>query len=213
MSRYVTPLPGLLADTCERIANRATALDPAAVDHLAPLAGRWLKFELEGLGIDLWIGAEQDRMIVRAEQDDDALEPDTRVRGTPGALLAMAVPELSGSSHGTARGVGGVHIEGDARLAQQFQQAMKRIDPDVEQGLADVFGPLIGPQVYRVVREATGFGQHAARTGGDQFAHWLREESELLPSPDEWRAFSDGVDELREAVDRFSGKLRRRLDS
>lgn len=209
MSRYVTPLPGLLADACERIANRAAALDPAAAEHLAPIAGRWLKFELEGLGIELWIGAEQDRMIVRAEQDDHSLEPDTLVRGTPGALLAMAVPELGGN----ARGAGGVHIEGDARLAQQFQQAMKRIDPDVEQGLADVFGPLIGPQIYRVVREAADFGQHAARTGGDQFAHWLREESELVPSPDEWRTFSDGVDELREAVDRFAGKLRRRLDS
>lgn len=209
MSRYVTPLPGLLADTCERIANRAAALDPSAADHLAPLAGRWLKFELEGLGIDLWIGAEQDRMIVRAEQgpteDGEPLEPDTRVRGTPGALLAMAVPELSAP--------GGVHIEGDARLAQQFQQAMNRIDPDLEQGLADVFGPLIGPQVYRVVREAVGAGRDAARAGGDQFTHWLREESDLVPSPAEWREFSEGVDELREAVDRFAGKVRRRLDA
>lgn len=209
MSRYLTPFPGLLADTCERIANRAAALDPAASEHLAPLTGRWLKFELEGLGIDLWIGAEQDRMIVRAEQepgvDGESFEPDTRVRGTPGALLAMAVPELSGP--------GGVHIEGDARLAQQFQQAMNRIDPDLEQGLADVFGPLIGPQVYRVVREAASFGRDTARAGGDQFTHWLREESDLVPSPAEWRGFSEGVDELREAVDRFAGKVRRRLDT
>jgi ubiquinone biosynthesis protein UbiJ len=205
MSRYRTPLPGLLADTCEQIANRAVALDPAAAEHLAPLAGRWLKFELEGLDIDLWIGAEDERLRVLSEPEDDSVEPDTRVRGTPGALLAMAVPQLGGP--------GGVHIEGDARLAQQFQQAMKRIDPDLEQGLTDVFGPLLGPQMMRVVREATEFGRQAARAGADQFTHWFREESDLVPTPEEWRRFSEGVDELREAVDRFEGKVRRRLDA
>lgn len=203
MSRYVTPLPGLLAEACEQVANRAAALDPAAAEHLAPLDGRWLKFELEGLGIELWIGAEDARLRVLAEPDD-GLEADTTVRGRPGALLAMAVPELGGS--------GGVHIEGDARLAQTFQQAMKRIDPDLEQGLTDVFGPLLGPQMFRVAGEAVDFGRHAARTGSDQFTHWFREESDLVPTPDEWRAFSAGVDELREAVDRFEGKVRRRLD-
>lgn len=205
MSRYRTPLPGLLADTCEQIANRAVALDPSAGEHLAPLVDRWLKFELEGLDIDLWIGAEDGRLRILSEPEDDAIEPDTRVRGTPGALLAMAVPQLGGS--------GGVHIEGDARLAQQFQQAMKRIDPDLEEGLSDVFGPLLGPQMMRVVREATEFGRQAASAGADQFTHWFREESDLVPTPEEWRRFSDGVDELREAVDRFEGKVRRRLDA
>lgn len=205
MGRYVTPLPGLLAEVAEQVANRAAGLDPAAAEHLAPLEGRWLKFELEGLEVDLWIGAEDERLRVLAEPDDEALEPDTTVRGSPGALLAMAVPDLGGS--------GGVHIEGDARLAQKFQQAMKRIDPDLEQGLTDLFGPLIGPQMYRVVREATQFGRQAARTGADQFTHWFRQESDLVPTPDEWRAFSDGVDDLREAVDRFEGKVRRRRDA
>lgn len=205
MSRYLTPLPGLLAMTCEEVANRAAALDPAAAEHLAPLDGRWLKFELDGLNIDLWIGAEGDRLRVLSEPDDPACEPDTRVRGTPGALLAMAVPEL--------RGPGGVHIEGDAGLAQRFQQAMNRIDPDLERGLSDVLGPLLGPQAYRLAREAVAFGGHAARTGADQFSHWLREESELVPRPDEWRAFSDGVDELREAVDRIEARVRRSLDA
>ncbi len=205
MAGYLTPLPGLLAEACEQVANRAAALDPAAAEHLAPLEGRWLKFELEGLGIELWIGAEDECLRVRAEPEDDELEADTIVRGSPAALLAMAVPELGGS--------GGVHIAGDARLAQMFQQAMKRIDPDLEQGLTDVFGPLLGPQMFRVVREVTDFGRHAARTGRDQFTHWFREESDLVPALGEWRAFSESVDELREAVDRFEGKVRRRLDA
>ena len=205
MSRYVTPLPGLLAEACEQVANRAAALDPAAAEHLAPLDGRWLKFELEGLGIELWIGAEDARLRVLAEAEHEDLEADTTVRGSPGALLAMAVPDLGGA--------GGVQIEGDARLAQAFQQAMKRIDPDLEQGLTDVFGPLLGPQMFRIVREVTEFGRHAARTGSNQFSHWFREESDLVPTPGEWRAFSDGVDELREAVDRFENKVRRRLDA
>ena len=88
MARYVTPLPALLARACEQVANRAAVLDPAAADHLAPLVGHWLKFELEGLGIDLWIGAEGDRLRVLAEPEHPDLQADTTVSGTPGALLA-----------------------------------------------------------------------------------------------------------------------------
>jgi ubiquinone biosynthesis protein UbiJ len=36
----------------------------------------------------------------------------------------------------------------------------------------------------------------------------LREESALVPRPGEWRDFRDGVDRLREAVDRLERKAR-----
>ncbi|MDX1625627.1 MAG: SCP2 sterol-binding domain-containing protein [Wenzhouxiangellaceae bacterium] len=205
MSRYVTPLPGMLASTIEGVVARAVNLDTSAADALKPLEGRWLKFEVEGLGIDLWIGAEGARLRVLAEPEDEGIEADTVVRGNPGALLSMAVPAFSGPAS--------VHIEGDATLAQKFQRAMARIDPDVEKGLTDVLGPLLGPQLYRVLVEATGFGREAVRAGEDQVARWLRDESELVPRPGEWAEFSDGVDRLRDAVDRLERRARRRLDA
>jgi ubiquinone biosynthesis protein UbiJ len=202
MSRYATPLPGILAGAIEFVLARAAALDDAAEARLAPLAGRWLKFDLEGLGIELWLSAEGSSPIVLAEPDPQDRRPDTEVAGTPAALLTMALPELDSG--------GRVRVEGDARLAQQFQQAVRGLEPDLEKALTDYFGALLGPQVHRLLRDTMMAGRTAARTGGEQVTHWLRDESGLTPSPAEWRDFRDGVDDLREAVDRLESRVRRR---
>lgn len=202
MSRYATPLPGMLAGTLAYVLERAASLDEAAERKLAPLAGRWLKFDLQGLGMELWLSADGPAPIVLAEPDIENLEPDTEITGTPASLLAMALPDLDGD--------GRVRIEGDARLAQQFQQAMRALDPDIEKALTESLGEIMGPQVYRFIRESAQAAAGSVRTGGEQVTHWLREESGLTPSPAEWRAFRDGVDELREQVDRLESRLRRR---
>jgi len=202
MGRYMTPLPGMLAAAIEFVLGQAASLDADPAAKLQPLEGRWLKFSLESLQIDLWLSAEGERMRVLAEPEDEHLTPDTEISGSPGALLAMALPGFGSSS--------GVRIEGDARLAQQFQQAVKALDPDLEKGLIDYFGELLGPQIYRITTEALAFAGQTAGTGGDQVSRWLREESRFVPDPDEWREFHDGVDGLREAVDRLENRIRRR---
>lgn len=201
MSRYVTPLPGMLAGAIEFVLSRAAALDDDAAAKLAPLAGRWLKFDLQGLQIELWLSADGPTPIVVAEPESADVQPDTEIAGTPAALLAMALPDLDAG--------GRVRIEGDARLAQKFQQAMRALDPDLEKALTEYFGELLGPQIHRFVRESAAAAAGAARTGGAQVTHWLREESGLTPSPAEWRTFRDGVDELREGVDRLESRIRR----
>lgn len=206
MGRYLTPLPGVMAAAIEFVLGRAAALDDDAERVLAPLAGRWLKFELDGLGIDLWFGAEGGRPRVLAEPEDEDTTPDTTpdttIGGTPGALLGMALPSLANT--------GGVRIEGDAKLAQDFQQAMKSLDPDIEKALGEYFGPVIGPQVHRILVEAVEFARQSSETGREQVSRWLAEESELVPRPGEWREFRDGVDRLREAVDRLEAKVERK---
>jgi len=202
MSRYVTPLPGLLAGAIEFMVERAASLDDEAESKLAPLAGRWLKFDLEGLGIELWLSADRATPVVRAEPDPPSLEPDAEIAGTPSALLAMALPDFEGG--------GGIRIEGDARLAQKLQQTLKALDPDIERGLTEYFGELLGPQIFRLVTELARSGRDLARTGGEQATHWLRDESGLTPAPGEWRRFRNDVDEVREAVDRLESRLRRK---
>ncbi|MEM7053602.1 MAG: SCP2 sterol-binding domain-containing protein [Pseudomonadota bacterium] len=201
MARYLTPLPGWLARSIQHVINRAVALDEMGTDQLKPLRERWLKFELSGMEIDLWFGADENGMIVDAEQHEEDV-PDTIIHGTPGALIGMAIPEMEGPSQ--------IRIEGDARLAQQFQQLLKNLDPDWEAGISNYLGDLIGPQVYRMLVEAGRFGQHAVKTSGEQISHWLRDESGSVPNQEEWADWRDQVDDLREAVDRFESRVRRR---
>ncbi|MBS3744908.1 MAG: SCP2 sterol-binding domain-containing protein [Wenzhouxiangellaceae bacterium] len=202
MSRYVTPLPSMMAAAIEFVFARAAALDADAAGKLQPLSGRWLKFVLQGLEIDLWLTADGERLRVMAEPETSELEPDAVIAGDPGALLAMALPDFDSSS--------GVRIEGDAGLAQKFQQSVTALDPDLEKGLTEYFGDLLGPQVYRIVIEALDLARHTTSTGGEQVSRWLREESRFVPAPGEWTEFRDGVDRLREAVDRLESRVRRR---
>ncbi|MGK7296540.1 MAG: ubiquinone biosynthesis accessory factor UbiJ [Candidatus Wenzhouxiangella sp. M2_3B_020] len=202
MSRYVTPFPGMLAGAIEFVLGRAAHLDEDPAAKLAPIEGRWIKFDLEGLGIELWLSADGPTPIVLAEPEPVDREPDAEISGTPDALLMMALPAFDTG--------GRIRIEGDARLVQKFQQAVRSLDPDVEKALTEYFGELLGPQIHRLVSDLLDSGRDAARTGGDQVAHWLRDESGLTPSRAEWHEFRDGVDELREAVDRLESRVRRK---
>lgn len=204
MGRYLTPLPGVFAGAIEFVLNRACALDAEAPARLEPLVGRWLKFEIDGLALDLWVSTADGRFRVLAEpehESDDATGAETTIGGTPGALLGMAVPALGVD--------GGVRISGDAQLAQRFQQVMKALDPDIEKGLSEYFGEFFGPQMFRLVSDAVDAARTTFTTAGDQAARWFRDESALVPHPGEWRRFSDEVDRLREATDRLERRVKR----
>lgn len=199
MTRYVTPLPGLLAAGVEQAIARAIALDDNAAGRLQPLRYKRVKLELKGLGIDLFFHGRDDGLGVRAE-DDSA--PDTTISGTPLALLAMAVPDWR------ARG-SGVRIEGEAGTGQAFEKLLKQLDPDWETIFVERFGPVVGHQLWRMLGEAHAGARHVATTGAGQAARFLREESGLLVPHEEVEEFVRDVDELREAVDRLEARLRR----
>ncbi len=200
MSRYLTPLPGLLAAAMERALNQALSTDPEAARRMEALEGRCLQLDLRGLGIDLYFSGQTDRLQILAETD---AAPDTIIRGSPGALLAMAVPDWFGSGSG-------VRIEGDAGAAQALEKLLRRLDPDWEGLLTEQLGEVLGHQVWRMLRDSVYGGRRLAGVAGDQFGHYLREESGLLVTRPEFQALSRDVDELREAVDRLELNLRRR---
>ncbi len=199
MSRYITPLPGLLARMIDQAFNQAIALDPAAADKLKGLSGRTVRLELQGLGIDLYFSGIGERLTVQAESD---LEPNTTITGSPTALLAMAVPDWRSPGSG-------VRIEGDAGTAQTLEKLLRQLDPDWEALLVRQFGEIIGHQLWRAFNDAAQAGRSGLSTASDQVAHYLREESGLLVTRPEVDQFVHQVDELREATDRLEARLRR----
>lgn len=200
MSRYLTPLPGLLATAIERAIHQAVEADPAGPPRLKALDQRCIKLVLSGLGIDLIFCGEPERLRVVAETD---LVPDTIIRGSPGALLAMAAPDWFGKQSG-------VRIEGDAGAAQALEQLLRKLDPDWEGLLTEQLGDVLGHQVWRLLRDSLSQGRRLVGVAGEQVGHYLREESGLLTTRAEIQSFARDVDELREATDRLEVKLRRR---
>jgi len=199
-SRYLTPLPGMLAAAIEQALARAIALDDQAAGRLEPLRDKLLRLELKGLGIDLYFRGRDGALAVSAEHDAVV---DTTISGTPLALLAMAVPDWRAPGSG-------VRIEGDAGTGQAFEKLLKQLDPDWEAVLVERFGPVVGHQLWRMLGETRAGARHASRTAAAQTARFLREESGLLVTREEVDAFVHEVDELREAADRLEARLRRR---
>ncbi|WP_376689819.1 ubiquinone biosynthesis accessory factor UbiJ [Wenzhouxiangella sp. EGI_FJ10409] len=200
MTRYMTPLPGLLAAGVEQAIARAIALDPEASSRLRPLRDKRVKLELKGLGIDLFFHGRDDGLGVSAE---DEARPDTTISGTPVALLAMTVPDWRASGSG-------VRIEGEAGTGQAFEKLLKQLDPDWEAVFVERFGPVVGHQLWRMLGEARAGARHVSTTAAEQAARFLREESGLLVTREEVDEFVSEVDELREATDRLEARLRRR---
>lgn len=199
MTRYLTPLPSLLAGLLDQGFNQAIGLDAGAARRLQPLQGRTVKLALSGLNIDLFFTGDGERLLVTAESDAD---PDTTITGSPTALLAMSVPDWQAPGSG-------VRIEGDAGTAQSLQKLFKQLDPDIEALLTRYLGPVMGHQVWRLMRDAASAGRHGTQVAGEQVSRYLREESGLLVSRDEMSGLTGEIDELREAVDRLEARLRR----
>jgi len=199
MSRYLTPLPGFLAGLIEGAIRRAIGLDEQAAGRLGALDGKCVQLVLEGVGIDLFFAGTGTSLSVTAESD---ATPDTIIRGTPSALLGLAVPDWRASGSG-------VRIEGDAGTAQALEKLFRQLDPDWERLLTDQFGDVVGHQLWRVIQDALQIGKRSASLAGDQIGHYLREESGLLVTASEVERFTTEVDDLREAVDRLESRLRR----
>lgn len=199
MTRYLTPLPGLLAAGVEQEIARAVALDDRASQRLAPLTGKLVRLELKGLAIDLYFQGREGGLGVSAENDSS---PDATISGTPIALLAMAVPDWRAPGSG-------VRIEGDAGTAQHFEKLLKRLDPDWEAMFVEQFGPVVGHQLWRLLGEARASARHVSIAAADQTARFLREESGLLVTREEVEDFVHDVDELREAIDRLEARVQR----
>jgi ubiquinone biosynthesis accessory factor UbiJ len=199
MSRYLTPLPGLLAMALDQAFNQAIELDREASGKLEPLVGRTIKLALIGVGIDIYFSGTPQRLIISA---DSEATPDTTITGSPSALLAMTVPEWRAPGSG-------VRIEGDAGTAQALEKLFRHLDPDWETLFSQHLGPVLGHQLWRLLQDAAKVGRHSARTAQDQLGRYLREESGLLVTRPEVEQFTREVDEVREAVDRLQSRLRR----
>lgn len=199
MTRYLTPFPGLFARAIDDALNRAISLDTTAGERLAELQGLTIRLELRGLGIDLYFTGQGDRLSVAAESDE---RPVTTIRGTPAALLAMAIPDWRAPGNG-------VEIEGQAGTAQTLERLLRQLDPDWQSWLVEHLGPVWGHQAWRMIRDGLETGRRVSVTAADQTARYLREESGLLVTRDEADEFIDQVDELREAIDRLQGRISR----
>jgi ubiquinone biosynthesis protein UbiJ len=194
-------LKPLAGRALELALNRLVALDPDTAGALTRLGGRRIGLALEAPPVALDIKVHEGQLLVGPPTD----EPDLGIRATLSGVLSQ-LPFFRASG---APPVGKVRINGDAELARTLQHLAQRFDPDFEKPFADLLGPVIGPQVARVLGEALRAGGEFARGFSRDAVDYLTEESRDLVGKAELAAFHDDVDDLRDRAERLLARFAR----
>ncbi len=194
--------PAALLATAEALVNRILALDPEGAAALAKIQGRVLRVELIGLGLHLYIVPEGAGLRLFG---DYAAKPDCSVRATPAALLGMALAEHREDEVFS----GAVQIDGDNGLAQTIGEVFKGLDIDWEEQLATLVGDSIAHQIGNQARAGSRWAERSSQTLKSDLREYLIEEGRFVPSEMELQGFLDGVDRLRDDVERFEARIER----
>lgn len=196
--------PGLLSLLQEGV-NRALALDPELSRVLAPLEGTRLAVEVTG--------AVPFSVIITLARDGVLLEPAT---GEQGADMSAAHAAVSGSpaalfglftSDDDMPFGAGVSVRGDIGVLQRVSRAARRLRPDWEEPIARIFGDELGQPLTRGLRHAYGSLTHVLRELHADAGEYLREESGLFAAAEDVDAFTAGVEDLRDAIERLEKRI------
>jgi len=188
----------MLTSIVENVLNRGLPRSPRARALCAELAGRRLAVEVPGVAR---LVLESTGITLKVTRDSTS-EADAHLSGGPLVLLALA-------SAGTDAPVRreGVELRGDAQLAQKFHELTALLRPDLEEELALAIGDVPAHQLGRLARAAAGWGRSAAATALHNLAEYLAHERGDLVSRGEGRQFLEGVDQVRDAVERAAARL------
>ncbi len=195
------PLDALLRPF-ESVLNRNIGASTPARELLQQLAGRSFAVEAGGApGPTLRIRFFVEATGVRVASSD--APADATVAGTPLSLLAL----LRGDAQGRLQS-GGATIRGDAETAKAFEQLLKHARPDLEEELARLVGDGPAYHAARLARGVLQWGRQAADSFARNVGEYLQEEGRDVPARAELEIFLEGVDRVREDVDRAEARLR-----
>jgi ubiquinone biosynthesis protein UbiJ len=183
----------------EQILNRNIAGSSRARALLAELQGRSMELRFAATPLRVRLAAEADALSVRPAGDEPA---DAVIEGTPLSFLRLA----SADAAKTIR-AGGMDVKGDAEVAEGFRRLLEASRPDLEEELSRLTGDAPAHYAARFAREALDFGRRASDILARNVAEYLTEESRDLPVRLEAEEFIEGVDRLRESVDRLEVRI------
>ena len=192
------PLNALLGQLAS-VLNRNVALSARATTLAAQLEGRALALALEGTPVTLYFRIADGCITIDNRKEGAA---DASLAGTPLGLLSLVGRGAADRMHGA-----GIRIEGDADVAQRFQDLLQQAQPDFEEELSRVVGDVAAHQVANLARGVLDWGRKAADSFSQNVSEYLQEEGRDVPTRVELEEFLESVDHLREAADRLDARL------
>lgn len=187
----------MLTATIESVLNRGLPRSPRAQQLCAELAGRKIAVAIRDIAR---VQVESTGIALKLARGQGAV--DAEITGGPLSLLA-----LTGPAPEAAIQRGEVRIDGDAELAQKFRELALLLRPDLEEELSLVVGDVPAHQLGRFARAAFAWTRKATSTTVRNAAEYLGHERRDLIPRSEADQFLQGVDTLREDVDRLAARI------
>jgi ubiquinone biosynthesis protein UbiJ len=188
----------MLTSTIENVLNRGLPRSPRARQLCRELQGRRVAVEVIGLT----------RMLVESTGETLHLTRDASAPAEAeiaGGLLSLL--SLTGDSPDAVLQRGEVQIRGDAELAQKFRELALLLRPDLEEELSTLIGDVPAHHIGRVTRAAFEWSRNAASTTARNVAEYFAHERQHLMSKADGDQFLQGVDAVRESVDRLEARI------
>jgi ubiquinone biosynthesis protein UbiJ len=192
--------PDLACAAFEIALNRYLRLERAALEECAALDGRSIALHVSDLGWTFVIEPHAGGVRVLNQA---AGEPDVRAAAPSPRLLQLALRAARGAEGLPA----GLEVEGDTELLRRFNLLLARVGFDPEELAAKLLGDGAAHRVVGGLRQFFGWGRHAATRLGQDTAEYLTEETGDLARSHEIDEWMEGVDGLREGVDRLEARL------
>lgn len=193
----------MLLAPLESVLNRNIAASSAARSACKRLDGKTLAIHFNAAPqsslASFYLSCKDERVSIATRSDAPA---SASLSGSPLAYIGMVGAQPESAMRG-----GGVHIEGDAEVAQAFRDLLKAAQPDVEEELSRVVGDVAAHQLGNVARGIVSFGRRAANTFAQNVSEYLQEESRDVVTRVEVDEFVVSIDRLREDVDRAEARI------
>lgn len=190
----------MLTERLQHVIDAQVEGSPRARELLAALEGRRMRVVVRHTPWEVTARALEGRLqLLRG----DAGEADVTLSGTPLSMLAL----LRADDPAAVIRRGDVTLTGDAEAGGRFQELAMLLRPDIEAGLARVIGDVPAFGIGSLVRKALDFGRASVSTQAANLGEYLAHEKRLLVPQAEARQFIEGVDVLREHVDRLEARI------
>ncbi|MEO7774069.1 MAG: SCP2 sterol-binding domain-containing protein [Steroidobacteraceae bacterium] len=191
----------MLTERIEAVLNRNLTQSPRARELCAQLSGKRVEIIMRSTPWKLAVESNGEALLL--SKPVAGAEPgDASITGTPLSLLALA-----GATPEAVIQRGDVQIDGDVHLAQKFRELALLLRPDVEEELSRMVGDTPAFRMVSLARSALDWARRTANTGVQNVGEYLAHEKRDLVPRAEAAEFLQGVDKLREDVDRLAARI------
>ena len=199
----------MLTERLQAAIDREVAGSPRAQTLVAQLEGRSMAIEARYTPWRITLRASAGRVLLDRSAaalsnaaQANAAQANAALAGSPLSLLAL----LRENPSDVIRR-GDVTLTGDARVAEQFQELLQLLRPDLEETLSRVLGDVPAHRMGALLRQAIDYGRSTSQTVATNLGEYLTHERRELVPRAEAAEFLAQVDTLREQVDRVAARV------